>query len=77
MGLTRRVPAGGGTGGDATVTSVSINQALSSASVQQIDQLKSYLKISGFDYSCYDFRAIQENPPNIDNKILDAGADDV
>lgn len=74
MGLTRRVPAGGG---ETSVTPISVTNAFSSASPYQINQIKTYLNISGFDASCYDFRAIQESPPNINNKILDAGTDDV
>jgi hypothetical protein len=50
---------------------------LSGASTQQIEGVKSYLNISGFDSSCYDLIAIQEQPININNKILDAGLDDV
>lgn len=77
MGLSRRVPPGGGTGGDATVTAVSINTALSAASNQEIQEIKTYLNISGFDASCYDLTAIRELPQNINNKILDAGLDDL
>jgi hypothetical protein len=75
MGLTRRVPPGGGVGGDATVTVISINNALGLASNQQIEEIKTYLNISGFDASCYDLVAIRELPLNINNKILDAGLD--
>jgi hypothetical protein len=50
---------------------------LSGASTQQIEGVKNYLNISGFDSSCYDLIAIQEQPININNKILDAGLDDV
>lgn len=51
--------------------------ALSGASSQQIDGVKNYLNISGFDSSCYDLKAIQESPQNLNNKILDAGIDEV
>jgi hypothetical protein len=50
---------------------------LSGASTQQIEGVKSYLNISGFNSSCYDLVAIQEQPINFNNKILDAGVDDV
>jgi len=51
--------------------------ALSGASSQQIEQVKSYLDISGFNSSCYDLVAIREQPQDIKNKILDAGVDDI
>lgn len=51
--------------------------ALSGASIQQIEGVKNYLNISGFNSLCYDLVAIQEQPININNKILDAGVDDV
>jgi hypothetical protein len=51
--------------------------ALSGASTQQIEGVKNYLNISGFNSACYDLVAIQEQPININNKILDAGIDDV
>lgn len=50
---------------------------LSGASTQEVEGIKSYLNISGFDSSCYDLIAIREKPVNIINKILDAGSDDV
>jgi hypothetical protein len=75
MGLSRRTPAGGGTGGDATVTPISINNALGLADSSQMDQIKTYLKISGFDASCYDLVAIRNFPEDPNNKILDGGLD--
>jgi hypothetical protein len=74
MGLIRRTIIGGG---DATVTITSINNALSQGSDIQIEQTKTYLNISGFDASCYDLVAIREMPLNINNKILDAGLDNL
>ena len=77
MGLTRRIPAGGGGGENETVTPTSVTNAIGLASSTQINQIKTYLNISGFDPTCYDLRAIQESPFNFNNKILDAGLDDV
>lgn len=58
------------------ITVENICIALSGASNQQIEGVKSYLNISGFDSTCYDLIAIREFPQNINNKILDAGLDD-
>jgi hypothetical protein len=55
----------------------SLSIALSGASSQQIERVKSYLDISGFNSSCYDLVAIREQPQDIKNKILDAGVDDI
>ena len=74
MGLIRRGIVDGGNG---QVTITSINNALSQGSNIEIEQTKTYLNISGFDASCYDLRAIRELPQNINNKILDAGLDDL
>lgn len=57
------------------ITVQNICIALSGATNQQIEGVKSYLDISGFDASCYDLRAIREKPENVENKILDAGLD--
>lgn len=73
MGLTKRIQPIDGIG----VTPTTVTNAIGAASQPQINQIKNYLNISGFDSSCYDLRAIQENPFNFNNKILDAGLDDV
>ena len=70
MGLIRRMPADVG-----SVTPVSINNALGLANPSQINQIKTYLNISGFDASCYDLVAIRNLPENPKNKILDGGLD--
>jgi hypothetical protein len=58
------------------ITVQNICIALSGATNQQIEGVKNYLNISGFDSSCYDLVAIRELPQDIKNKILDAGSDD-
>lgn len=65
MGLYRR-----------KITVENICVALSGASNEQIEGVKSYLDISGFNSSCYDLVAIREQPIDVKNKILDAGVDD-
>lgn len=69
MGLIKRINTNN------LVTSDSINQALSGASTQQIDETKNYLNISGFVFSDYDLDIVKKNP--LIEKILDAGSDDV
>jgi hypothetical protein len=57
------------------ITVENICIALSGASSEQIEGVKNYLDISGFDSSCYELVAIRNFPQNNANKILDAGTD--
>lgn len=57
------------------ITVQNICIALSGASNEQIEGVKSYLDISGFDASCYDLVAIRNFPEATGNKILDGGLD--
>lgn len=57
------------------ITVQNICIALSGASNEQIEGVKSYLDISGFDASCYDLMAIRNLPEDPMNKILDGGLD--